>query len=111
MKKLLNKNIKVRKNSGILIHGGGWKKLKDKEITRVEYNDLIKKTINIQKIHNYYGMIEQTGSIFLECEEGFFHPSIFSEVLIRNENLESCKVGERGLIQVSSLLPLSYTWP
>ena len=72
MNKLLNKNIKVRKNSGILIHGGGWKKLKDKKITRTEYNDLIKKTINIQNVHNYYGMIEQTGSIFLECEEGFF---------------------------------------
>ena len=108
LNKLLNKNVKVRKNSGILIHGGGWKKLKDKEITRAEYNDLIKKTMNIQNVHNYYGMIEQTGSIFLECEEGFFHPSIFSEVIVRNENLESCKVGERGLIQVSSLLPLSY---
>ena len=49
-------------------------KLKDKKITRTEYNDLIKKTINIQNVHNYYGMIEQTGSIFLECEEGFFTP-------------------------------------
>ena len=44
-------------------YGGGWKKLKDKEVTRIKYNDLIK-TVNIHKIHNYYGMIEQTGSIF-----------------------------------------------
>ena len=43
--------------------------------------------MGIKNIHNYYGMIEQTGSIFLECEKGFFHPSIFSEVIIRNKNL------------------------
>ena len=33
---------------------GGWKKLKDKKITRTEYNDLIKKTINIQNVHNLW---------------------------------------------------------
>ena len=64
--------------------------------------------MGIKNIHNYYGMIEQTGSIFLECEEGFFHPSIFSEVIIRNKNLDSCEVGEQGIIQVLSLLPISY---
>ena len=106
--KLLNKNIKINNNNGILIHGGGWKKLKDKKITRIEYNELVQKTMGIKNIHNYYGMIEQTGSIFLECEKGFFHPSIFSEVIIRNKNLDSCEVGEQGLIQVLSLLPLSY---
>ena len=106
--KLLNKNIKISNNKGILIHGGGWKKLKDKEITRSAYNELVQKTMGIKNIHNYYGMIEQTGSIFLECEEGFFHPSIFSEVIIRNKNLDSCEVGEQGIIQVLSLLPISY---
>ena len=94
--------------NGILIHGGGWKKLENQSVDSMTFRKKIKESCGINRIHNYYGMIEQTGSIFLECEEGFFHPSIFSEVLIRNENLESCKVGEQGLIQVSSLLPLSY---
>ena len=52
-------------------------------------------------------MIEQTGSIFLSVKRIF--PSLyFSEVIIRNKNLDSCEVGEQGLIQVLSLLPLSY---
>ena len=53
-------------------------------------------------------MIEQTGSIFLECEHGYYHPSIFSEINIRNNNLKTCKINQKGLIQVSSLLPISY---
>ena len=32
------------------------------------------KAINLSRVINYYGLIEQTGSIFLECEKcGFFH--------------------------------------
>ena len=27
---------------------------------------------------------------------------------VRNNNLEICKIGEKGIIQVSSLLPVSY---
>ena len=53
-------------------------------------------------------MIEQTGSIFLECENGYFHSSIFSEIFTRDENLKICKIKKPGLILVLSLLPLSY---
>ena len=53
-------------------------------------------------------MIEQTGSVFLECERGFFHCSIFSDILIRNANLNPCELNEVGLIQSLSLLPTSY---
>ena len=53
-------------------------------------------------------MMEQTGSVFLECEKGYFHCSIFSDVFIRNSQLKLSKIGETGLIQTLSLLPLSY---
>ena len=53
-------------------------------------------------------MIEQTGSIFLECEYGYYHASIFSEINVRNSKLEICKSNQKGIIQVSSLLPTSY---
>ena len=45
--------------------------------TKKNFNNLIKKTFNISNVHDYYGMVEQTGSIFFECEKGFFHTSIF----------------------------------
>ena len=50
-------------------------------------------------------MIEQTGSIFMECEEGHFHPSIFSDVIVRDEITHKFFHMGKGLIQVISLLP------
>ena len=34
-------------------------------------------------------MVEQTGSIFFECVHGFFHTSVFSEIIIRDINFSS----------------------
>ena len=57
---------------------------------------------------NDYGMVEQTGSIFMECEQGYLHSSIFSDVLIRKEDFSVAPVGSEGLLQLVSLLPESY---
>ena len=60
-------------------------------------------------MHNYYGMVEQTGSIFMECECGFLHASSFSDIIIRDHLDYSPKnIGERGLIQLLSVVPKSY---
>ena len=53
-------------------------------------------------------MVEQTGSVFLECENGFFHSSIFSDLIVRDENLKVSPLKKEGLLQILSLLPLSY---
>ena len=53
-------------------------------------------------------MIEQTGSVFLECSEGYFHSSIYSDIFIRDQNLEVLPNYKTGLIQTMSLIPLSY---
>lgn len=45
----------------------------------------------------------------MECEYGHLHTSIFSDIIIRNPfDFSECKIGEKGLIQVVSLLPKSY---
>ena len=108
IEKMKENKIKIKKNNGILIHGGGWKKLKDKSVSRNIFNHNISKNLGIKNIHNYYGMVEQTGSVFLECELGYFHTSIFSDVYIRDHNLNLAKNRNQGLIQAMSLLPLSY---
>jgi hypothetical protein len=105
---LKKKKINLPKNNGILIHGGGWKKLQNESVDRNFFNKNIILTTGIKRIHNYYGMVEQTGSIFLECEYGFFHTSIFSEIYIRDHNLNLALNQKKGLIQILSLLPLSY---
>lgn len=105
---LNKKKIYFEKNNSILIHGGGWKKMKNLNISNNKFKENCKKKIGCSKVFNYYGMIEQAGSVYLECSQGFFHCSIFSDILIRNSNLKPCKLKEIGLIQTMSLLPLSY---
>jgi len=53
-------------------------------------------------------MIEQTGSIFVECESGFLHCSIFSDIITRKADFGVCEFGETGIVQLLSLLPQSY---
>jgi hypothetical protein len=94
---------------GILIHGGGWKKLAALEIDSACFNRTVHETIGMSTVCNYYGMVEQTGSIFMECEEGYLHASIFSDIIIRDPvTFSSLGAGQTGLVQLLSLLPLSY---
>jgi len=108
LKEAKRQKIKIKKNQGILIHGGGWKKMYDLRVDNDKFKKKIKSVFGLKHVYNYYGMIEQTGSVFLECEEGYFHCSNFSDVFIRNSKLELSKIREIGLIQTLSLLPLSY---
>lgn len=96
-------------SQGILIHGGGWKKLISEKISPQEFKTRLKNVCGIERIHDYYGMVEQTGTIYVECEYGHLHASIFSDVITRNPSDWSvCKNGEKGIIEVVSLLPKSY---
>lgn len=93
----------------VLIHGGGWKKLRDLAVSREAFREGLLEQCGIRRIHDYYGMAEQAGSIFLECEHGHLHCSDYSAVLFRRaEDFSICDPGEKGLIQVMSLLPRSY---
>ena len=54
-------------------------------------------------------MVEQTGTIYMECEYGHLHTSVFSDVLIRRpKDFSLATNGERGIIEVISILPESY---
>ena len=106
--KIIKKNKLYRDlSNGIILHGGGWKKLAQEDITNAIFKKKIKKQLNIDKI-NYYGMVEQTGSIFFECEKGFFHTSVFSEIIIRDINFNITDTNTEGMIQLLSLIPSSY---
>ena len=109
IKELIKYKKKINLPQGIIIHGGGWKKLSNLNISNLEFKLKLKKYCNISNVHNYYGMVEQTGSIFFECRNGNFHTSLFNDVLIRNKyDFSLSKVGESGIVQVFSLIPESY---
>ena len=63
----------------------------------------------LSAVHDYYGMVEQTGCIYMQCEHGHLHTSIFSDVIIRDpHDFSVLPHGQSGIIQVISLLPESY---
>ena len=96
-------------SNGILIHGGGWKKLEYQSVSRREFKEEINKVCGVKNIFDYYGMVEQTGSIFMECELGHMHASSFSDVIIRRSlDFSIAETGEEGIIQVLSVIPESY---
>lgn len=106
---LIKKGICLSIKEGLLFHSGGWKKLQNESVDASIYNRLASKAFGDIRVHNYYGMAEQLGSIFVECEYGFKHCSIFSDIIIRRAHDFSCaEFGERGLMELVSVLPTSY---
>lgn len=105
----LEQQVKVELSNGILIHGGGWKKLLEESVSNKEFKHRLNQQFGLSRVHNYYGMVEQVGSIFMECEEGHFHSPVHADVVIRSpETYEVLPAQEQGLVQVFSLLPRSY---
>ena len=108
VKEILTKNYKIPQIDGLLIHGGGWKKLTDEAVENSQFKKNLYNACGLKNVFNYYGMVEQTGSIFLECSEGYLHCSIFSDIVIRRNDFSICNLNEIGLVQLISLLPTSY---
>ncbi len=96
-------------SNGILVHSGGWKKLQEQSVGNAEFKRRLHSSTGLSRIHNFYGMVEQVGGVFLEGSDGFLHPSVFSDVIVRNPlNWQEATPGSVGVIQVLSSLPLSY---
>lgn len=92
-----------------LIHSGGWKKLQEEAVDNDSFKNKLRARFNIGAIHNFYGMVEQVGSIFMECEHGRLHAPAFADVLIRDaRDWSVLPPNQIGLVQVLSALPSSY---
>ena len=110
-KKLLESDYRPDLSKGILIHGGGWKKLIAESVSSAQFKQSLNDVcgISVENVHDYYGMVEQTGTIYIECECGHLHASNFSDVIIRNpHDFSVAKQGEMGVMEVISVLPKSY---
>lgn len=96
-------------SNAVLIHGGGWKKLTSEAVSAEEFRERLTAVCGLSDVHDYYGMVEQTGCIYMQCECGHLHASIFSDVLVRDpKDFSVCPHGKKGLIQVVSAIPESY---
>ncbi len=97
-------------SNGTLIHSGGWKKLADKAVDNAEFRRRFAEDTGLTRIHNFYGMVEQIGTVFVEGPEGgsLYCPD-FADVIIRDpETWAEQPPGRPGLIEVISTLPRSY---
>lgn len=100
---------RVDLSRGILIHSGGWKKLQDQAVDNEVFKNCLSERTGLTRIYSFYGMVEQIGSIFLEGEDGFLYPPIFSDVIIRDpDTWDEAPPGEVGVVQVLSVIPRSY---
>ena len=93
----------------IVLHSGGWKKLEAQKVDNTTFKAQLKQTIGATRVHNFYGMAEQVGTIFVECSHGHLHAPVLADVIVRNPfDLSVCGINQAGLIQVLSALPTSY---
>jgi hypothetical protein len=98
-----------RFEQAVLIHSGGWKMLQDEAVDNPTFKRSLRDTFGIDAVHNFYGMVEQVGSIFMECAQGRLHAPVFADILIRSpHDWSALPPGRTGLIQVLSVLPTSY---
>jgi hypothetical protein len=95
---------------GVLVHSGGWKKLADQAVDNAEFRRRFAADTGLRRIHDFYGMVEQIGTIFLEGPAGgsLYCPD-FADVVVRDPaTWREAPPGTPGLIEVVSTLPTSY---
>ena len=82
-----------------LLHSGGWKRLQQQSVTQEVFNQGVSSVFgcSTNRIIDYYGMVENVGVIYPDCEYGNKHVPAFAEVIIRDPlTLAPVKAGQKG---------------
>lgn len=94
-----------------ILHSGGWKRLEQQAVTKDAFvRDLAQVFgCSADRVIDFYGMVENVGVIYPDCDQGNKHVPAFAEVIIRDAlTLAPVKAGQQGLVQVCSVLPTSF---
>ena len=95
----------------ILLHSGGWKKLAAEAVSKDDFNRRAAAVLDADpgRVLDFYGMVEQVGTVFVDCQAGNKHAPAFADVILRQPlSLLPVEVGQTGIIEVLSALPTSY---
>jgi hypothetical protein len=96
-------------SSAVLVHGGGWKALAAEAVTRTRFARGLRERVGITRLCDYYGMVEQIGSVFLEGACGHLHAPNHADVIVRDPvTWAPLPDGREGVIELLSALPTSY---
>jgi len=108
---LLEENICLNLRKAWILHSGGWKRLQDQAVEKLQFNEQLAQVFgcSVDRVIDFYGMVEAVGVIYPDCCEGNKHAPAFSDVIVRNPlTLEPVAAGERGIVQVCNALPASF---
>lgn len=94
-----------------VLHSGGWKRLEREAVTKDVFIEGVASVFGCSpdRVIDFYGMVENVGVVYPDCEYGNKHAPAFGEVVVRNPlTLEPVAAGQQGLVQVCSVLPTSF---
>ena len=80
----------------ILLHSGGWKKLAAEAVSKDDFTRRTAAVLGTRPagVLDFYGMVEQVGTVFVDCEAGNKHAPAFADVLLRRPLISAaCRSG------------------
>jgi len=107
---LQSQNIRLHLPNVHVLHSGGWKRL-EQTVTKKEFSQEIAAVFGCppERVIDYYGMVENVGVVYPDCEYGNKHVPAFAEVVVRDPlTLAPTMPGQQGLVQTCSVLPTSF---
>lgn len=108
---LKRRGIKLNIADVQILHSGGWKRLEQQSVTKDVFNREVADVFGCapNRIIDYYGMVENVGVVYPDCEHGCKHVPAFADVIIRDPlTLAPAKPSRPGIVQVCSALPTSF---
>ncbi|WP_419147786.1 acyl-protein synthetase [Pseudoalteromonas 'SMAR'] len=109
IKRMQESGLQLNFSDVFLLHGGGWKKMVAQAVDKETFKQALCSQLGNVRVHDYYGMVEQTGTIHVECEYGMLHTPIWADIQVLNPvSLQSLPLHTQGVVQLQSILPKSY---
>lgn len=90
----------------VVLHGGGWKRLSASGVSREAFNKELLSIVPDASIVNYFGMIEQAGVVYFDCQVGRFHEHTHGTFIARDP--ATLEPSQSGVGQFFSTVPQSY---
>jgi hypothetical protein len=94
----------------VVLHSGGWKRLAEQAVDKATFNQVVAGAwaLSPTRVIDFYGTIEQVGIPYPDCSAGLKHVPYWADAIVRrSDTLQPADLGETGLLQLISCLPLS----
>lgn len=94
-----------------VLHSGGWKRLEREAVTKETFIAGVASVFGCSsdRVIDFYGMVENVGVVYPDCQYGNKHVPVFADVVVRDPlTLAPVLAGHKGLVQVCSALPTSF---